>query len=89
MNKQNLVECFVSGISAKYSNYETNGNFLKLHGSIIAKKENGKISISRCGYNTHTTKTTLNLISGCHVVQKKGELYLNEKPINSMDWYEL
>lgn len=89
MKKQNLVECFVSGKCAKYSNYETDGNFLKLHGSIIAKKENGKTSISLCGYNTHTTKTTLNLINGCHIVQKKGELYLNEKPINSNDWYDL
>ena len=89
MNKQNLVECFVSGISAKYSNYETDGNFLRLHGNLIAKKENGKISISLCGYNTHTTKTTLNLINGCHVVQKKGELYLNEKPLNSNDLYEI
>tara|TARA_B110001454_G_scaffold211239_1_gene226674 strand:+ start:16 stop:285 length:270 start_codon:yes stop_codon:yes gene_type:complete len=89
MSKQTIVNSFISGNKMKYNSYETDGNFLSLHGNIIAKKENGHIMISLCGYNTHTTKTTLNLISGCKIRQKNWELFLNDKPINSNDWYEL
>ena len=89
MNKQNLVECFVSGYSAKYSNYKTDGNFLSLHGNIIAKKEDSTISICLQGWNTLTTKSTLNLIHGVNLRTIKGQLTLNEKPINSNDWYTI
>jgi len=89
MSKQTIVDSFISGNKMKYNSYKTDGNFLSLHGNVIAKKENGHIMISLCGYNTHTTKTTLNLISGCNIRQKNWELFLNDKPINSNDWYEL
>tara|TARA_B100000470_G_scaffold180646_1_gene145273 strand:- start:248 stop:517 length:270 start_codon:yes stop_codon:yes gene_type:complete len=89
MSKQTIVNSFISGNKMKYNSYATDGNFLSLHGNVIAKKENGKISICLQGWNTHTTKTTLNLISGCNIRQKNWELFLNDKPINSNDWYEL
>ena len=90
MNKEDLVNRFISGTKGKYSNYETDGNFLKLHGHIIAQKtDNFLIKINCQGYPTLTTKSTLNLIHGCDLRTKKGELFLNGNKISSSDWYNL
>jgi hypothetical protein len=51
--------------------------YLKLHGNIIAKLSNEGLVISTCGWNTVTTRERLNGLPGVHVVQRKGELFLN------------
>lgn len=89
MDKKELVNRFVSGTKGKYSNYETDGNFLKLHGHIIAQKTESTIKINCCGYPTLTTKSTLNLLHGCDLRTKKGELFLNGNKISSSEWYNL
>jgi hypothetical protein len=41
---------------------------LRLHGSTIAKKVNGIVSVSSCGHTTNTTKERLNgVLSRCNV----------------------
>ena len=89
MDKQELVNRFVSGTKGKYSNYETDGNFLKLHGNLIAQKHESTIRINLCGWNSQTTRTTLNLIHGCDLRTKKGDLFLNGNKISSSEWYNL
>jgi predicted ATP-binding protein involved in virulence len=51
--------------------------FLQLHGNTIAKKVNGKLFITNCGWFTNTTKERLNAIPGVSICQKKGNWYLN------------
>lgn len=40
--------------------YDTNTATMRLHGNLIAKKVNGTVSISNCGWETTTTKERLN-----------------------------
>jgi hypothetical protein len=89
MNKEQLVGRFIAGTKGKYSNYETDGIILKLHGHVIAQKTESTIKINCCGYPTLTTKSTLNLIHGCDLRTKKGDLFLNGNQISSSEWYNL
>jgi hypothetical protein len=52
---------------------------LRLHGSVIAYKNNSGVYISNCGYKTVTTKERLNGLSGVHIQQKNFVWYLNDK----------
>lgn len=67
------------------------GVLLFLHGNRIAIKENGKLYVSLCGWDTVTTRERLNGITGVCVTRKKGQTYLNGKPwtgalISVNDW---
>lgn len=53
---------------------------LILRGNMIAKLAFGKLWISTAGWNTVTTRECLNGIPGVSVYQRKGQLYLNDKP---------
>ena len=50
---------------------------LFLHGNRIAWWDRGKIYISNRGFFTKTTKDRLNQLPNVHIVQKRGEWYLN------------
>ena len=56
---------------------EDNTATLALFGNIIAKQEDGVLSITTAGWPTSTTKERLNALPGVHIEQKKGVWYLN------------
>ena len=57
---QTTVNAFMCGEQCSLGNTVSSGDELILHGHIIAKRENGRIFISNCGYETNTTKERLN-----------------------------
>lgn len=58
--------------------YNLEGEYaLYLFGNRIAWWKSGKIWISNRGYFTQTTKERLNALPNVHIIQKKGEWYLN------------
>lgn len=59
---------------------------LYLHGSCIAKRENGITSINPHGYTTTTTKERLNGLHGVHITQRSFIWYLNGGPMATNDW---
>ncbi len=72
---------FESGTQWRLGNTEVindNGTvYLLLHGNYIAKKKDGKLWISHAGWQTNTTKSRLNSLSGVSVAQKDFVWYLN------------
>lgn len=50
---------------------------LRLFGNLIARKENGVVRISNCGWQTKTTKERLNALPNVSISQVKGEWFLN------------
>ena len=50
---------------------------LRLHGNLIAFKNNSGIYLSTCGWHSVTTKERLNGLSGVHIEQKNYIWYLN------------
>ena len=61
-------------------------SYLLLHGSCIAKRENGIVSINPQGYTTTTTKERLNGLHGVHITQRSFIWYLNDVPMRTRDW---
>jgi len=57
---EKTVKAFLAGNNCTVGNTSTDGESLWLHGNKIAWKENGKIYISSCGWETPTTKDRLN-----------------------------
>jgi hypothetical protein len=57
---EQTVKAFLNYERKTVDNTESTGNELKLHGNVIAKRENGHIYISDCGWQTATTKERLN-----------------------------
>lgn len=50
---------------------------LRLHGNLIAYKNNTGVYLSTCGWHSVTTKERLNGLSGVHIEQKNYIWYLN------------
>ena len=69
--------------------------WMHLHGNLIAVKEtNGEIQVTFAGWQTPTTKERLNglseLLNGTRpFYQKAGQLYFNDRAIESNEWVEL
>ena len=57
--------------------YLANVTELRLHGNIIAYKDNTGIYLSTCGWHTVTTKERLNGLHGVHIEQRNYIWYLN------------
>ena len=77
-----VVGAFLSGQrrwSSSNSSVETvdGVTVMRLHGNAIAKRENGKLSITSAGWETSTTKERLNGIPGVSIYQKDWQWYLN------------
>lgn len=70
---------FKSGNDESYFDIDDNVTYLKLHGHIIAKKQNNRLFITNCGYFTNVTKERLNGLPNVRIAQKKGIWYLNGK----------
>jgi hypothetical protein len=83
-----IVSAFLDGKSASLGNTYTDGKSLFLHRNKIAYKEDGKLFISTCGWNTMTTKDRLNGIPGVRLHTAKGQLFLNGLPWNG-DYIEV
>ena len=76
------VRAFNNNYKFKRSNTEvrigsTGVTELKLHGNLIAFKNNSGTYISTCGWHTVTTKERLNGLYGVHIEQKDWVWYLN------------
>ena len=76
---RDVVGAFLRGESRNIGNMSTDGTRLWLHGNMIARKENGHIIVTTCGWNTLTTRERLNAIPGVSVNVSRGVLYLNDK----------
>ena len=87
---------FEAGENFKQSNTEVivdnTGKYMYLFGNLIARQYNGSqnsLEINLCGYNTNTTRERLNGLWGVNLRTKQGQLYLNDKEINSNEWYKI
>jgi len=89
VNRQNIIDSFYNHKSKRGGNYRTDGETFFLHGNSIARHNEGSIQVSLSGWNTQTTKVALNNFNFCTIRTIKGELTLNGKKINSVDWYDL
>jgi len=68
-------------------NQRIGGMELVLHGHVIAKNIDGEgLSINLCGWNTPTTRERLNGLPNVSLNTKKGQAFLNGKPIPSNGW---
>lgn len=54
-----------------------NTSYLKLNDNVIAIRQDGKLSISNCGWFTNSTKERLNSLPNVSIQQKNGIWYLN------------
>lgn len=72
-----IVDAFESRYSRKIGNSETDGTTLWLFGNEIAEHREGGVWITNAGWSSPTTKERLNGLTGVHIVQKKGEWFLN------------
>jgi uncharacterized protein YneR len=59
---------------------------LRLHGSSIARKREGKLEINPCGFLTNTTKERLNGLPNVNISQKNFIWYLNGVELTSDSW---
>jgi len=59
---------------------------LRLHGSSIARKREGKLEINPCGCLTNTTKERLNGLPNVSISQKNLVWYLNGIELASDSW---
>ncbi len=77
------ISAFNDSKQFKKQNMEVETNslltWLKLHGNIIAIKDNntGLIKIKNCGWFSKTTKERLNALPGVKIIQKQKVWYLN------------
>lgn len=93
---EQAVRAFEQGRNFKQSNTEVKvdntGKYMYLFGNLIVRQYNGaqnSLEITLCGYNTQTTRERLNGLWGVNIKTKKGQLYLNDKEINSNEWYKV
>lgn len=78
---EDSVKAFLAGRQFCRQNMDTDGEFLKLHGNVIAEKHEDGILIGLAGWNTPTTRERLNgllfyLKCNLRIGTKKGEPYI-------------
>ena len=93
------VEAFLYGHSFNKANMQVwtdnyGSSTLKLHGNTIARSIRGEVCVTFAGWQTPTTKERLNglaeLMDGTRpFYQKAGQLYFNDRAIESNEWVEL
>ena len=79
-----VIGAFLAGKSKKVDNTWTNGQVLRLHGSVIAWRDRNKILISTCGYHTQTTKERLNAL--LELMRNTCEYKMNIYKISQIDF---
>ena len=89
------VKAFLNREYFNKGNMYADSTILQLHGNTIAKRtESDEIEISFAGWNTPTTKERLNGLADLLFNQRPFhtrdfELFANNLPIDSSDWYNL
>lgn len=71
---------FQVGHKVSKGNTQSTGDALYLYGNRIARRHDGKLYISLCGWDTVTTKERLNAIYGVDIRRVRGVTMLNGKP---------
>ena len=84
---QTTANALINHKAIKLSNtqvvtYYNNVTTMYLHRNLIAKNDNGVISITNAGWFSKTTKERLNGIPGVNIKQSKGLWYLNQAEWN-------
>ena len=74
---EKIVSAFYKGDKKTLSNTRTDGKSIWLHENEIARKTEGGIEITNCGWFTKTTKERLNGLAGVNINQKDFQWYLN------------
>jgi len=84
-----IKAAFENGVSKTVQNTCTNGKSVFLHGNEIIKRENGKVMVSLCGWNTPTTRERINGITGAGIYTVKGNAMIDGNEISDSGWYEV
>lgn len=87
-SRHEVVKAFMNKMPKKAGNYTTDGETLRLWGNAIAQWRGSKLYVTDAGWDTVTTKRTLNLIPGVDVVQRNFKWYLNGEEWNG-GWAEV
>jgi len=87
-----ICEAFFAGRTLRIKNTSTDGEVIRLHNSIIAKKTRFGVEITLAGYNTTTTRERVNgiyqLLTGRRPFHSKSfEPHFDDKPISTLDWF--
>lgn len=79
---QESRDAFMEHRYFKKANMRVQDRAMYLYENKIAWWKGDKIWIAHCGYKTRTTKDRLNSLPNVHIVQRKGEWYLNGQKWN-------
>ena len=91
MRKITRMACqaFENGRDFQLSNTIVKNDKMYLWGNRIAFKQDGKLYVSMCGYNTNTTRERLNGLSGVWATSKNFTPYINGVQVKSYGVYEV
>lgn len=88
-----IVRAFLDGENKKVSNSEVHADCksvkMYLFGNLIAERVGERIRVTLAGYNTLTTRERLNGIPNCSATTKKGQAFINGKPVADDEWVQL
>jgi hypothetical protein len=83
-----IAVSFENNRSRKVGNTHTDGQSVFLYGNkIIERREDGSVWVSLAGWNTPTTRSRINDITGAGFSQKDFTPYLRGEPVDSREWY--
>ena len=74
-----IVNAFQNSRSLTIGNSRTNGESLWLFDNKIAEIRRDGLWITNAGWDSATTKERLNGLSSVHIIQRRGNWYLNER----------
>ena len=74
-----IVDAFQNSRSLTIGNSRTNGESLWLFDNKIAEIRRDGLWITNAGWDSATTKERLNGLSSVHIIQRRGNWYLNER----------
>ncbi len=87
------VAAFNRNENFKLSNTEVKadctGTRLYLFGNLIARKTGNRLQVTLCGYNTTTTRERLNGLPGVKCLSRKGQAFINGKPVSNNEWVQV
>ena len=86
---EQACEAFEAGRKFFQNNTMVTGDAMFLFGNRIAFRENGRLYVSMCGYNTNTTRERLNGLTGVSVRCKNFTPYINGVEVSSYGTYEI
>ena len=85
-----IKKAFEEGRSLTIGNTRTDGVNVFLHENKIVKRdEQGRVWATLAGWNTPTTRERVNGITGIGFHQKNFEAMLNNRQIDSCEWFDV